>query len=103
MSGPVDLEMSPVVVGDEKDATRQTEAELSDDANTRPACFSNTAQELGFVFTATMAMAMGPFLTGAITVISSFVGRDLGMTTAQVTWLVAASSYVYTPPTSFIC
>jgi len=41
-----------------------------------------------------MAVAMSSFLTGSVTVMSSFVGRDLGMTTAEITWMNSASSYV---------
>lgn len=58
----------------------------------RPACFSSTIQEVLFVFTATMAIAMGSLLTGSITVVSSFIGRDLDMTTAEITWISSAST-----------
>jgi hypothetical protein len=60
--------------------------------NVRPACFKSTAQEVLFVLTATMAIATGSLLAGAITVISSYVGRDLHMTTAEITWITSASS-----------
>ncbi|KAK3700677.1 hypothetical protein LTR37_015866 [Vermiconidia calcicola] len=60
--------------------------------NVRPACFRSTVQEVLFVLTATMAIAMGAFLTGSITVISSFVGKDLNMTTAQITWISSSST-----------
>ncbi|KAF2797462.1 major facilitator superfamily MFS-1 [Melanomma pulvis-pyrius CBS 109.77] len=39
-----------------------------------------------------MAVAMSSFLVGSVTVISSFAGRDLNMTTAEITWMLAASS-----------
>ncbi|KAF2648578.1 major facilitator superfamily MFS-1 [Lophiostoma macrostomum CBS 122681] len=39
-----------------------------------------------------MAVAMSAFLTGALTVSSSFAGRDLNMTTAEITWMNSASS-----------
>ena len=42
--------------------------------NARPSCFNTTLQELLFVFTATMAIAMGALLTGSITVVSSYIG-----------------------------
>lgn len=58
----------------------------------RPACFSSTVQEILFVLTATMAIGMTSFLAGTVTVTSSFVGRSLGMTTAQITWMSSASS-----------
>ncbi|KAM0713666.1 hypothetical protein Q7P37_010628 [Cladosporium fusiforme] len=60
--------------------------------NRRPDCFSNTFQEVLFVLTCTMATAMPAYVTGMVTVISSFVGRDLNMTTAQITWLTSATS-----------
>jgi MFS family permease len=65
------------------------------DPNARPECFSSTIQEALFVVSVTMAVAMSSFLTGSVTVISSFVGRDLGMTTAEITWMNSASSYAY--------
>ena len=60
--------------------------------NARPACFRSTIQEILFVLTATMAIAMGSLLTGSITVISNFVGRDLKMTTAEITWITSSST-----------
>lgn len=60
--------------------------------NVRPECFSSTIQEVLFVLTATMAIAMGALLTGSVTVVSSFIGRDLGMTTAEITWISSATS-----------
>jgi hypothetical protein len=65
------------------------------DPNARPECFSSTFQEALFVLSVTMAVAMNSFLTGSVIVNSSFVGRDLGMTTAEITWLNSATSYVY--------
>lgn len=64
------------------------------DPNARPACFKSTFQECLFVLSVTMAVAMTSFLTGAITVMSSFAARDLGMTNAEVTWMNAAVSWV---------
>lgn len=58
----------------------------------RPACFKNTFQEVLFVLSATMAIGMTSFLIGAITVSSSFIGRDLDMSTAEITWISSASS-----------
>ena len=60
--------------------------------NVRPACFGSTVQEVLFVFTATMAIAMGAFLSGSITVVSSFIARDLDMTTAEISWPYSAST-----------
>lgn len=40
----------------------------------------------------TMAVAMSAFLTGTVTVCSTFAGRDLGMSNAEITWMTAATS-----------
>lgn len=58
----------------------------------RPACFKSTLHEVLFVVTCSMAIGLSSMAGGAITVISSFVGRDLGMSNAEITWLSAASS-----------
>jgi MFS family permease len=58
----------------------------------RPACFASTAQEVLFVLTATMAIAMSAIQSGSVTVTSSFIGRDLNMTTAEITWISSACS-----------
>jgi MFS family permease len=60
--------------------------------NRRPDCFNSTVQEVLFVLTCTMAIAMPAYVSGMITVISSFVGRDLDMTTAEITWLTSATA-----------
>jgi MFS family permease len=60
--------------------------------NRRPDCFNSTIQEVLFVLTCTMAIAMPAYVSGMITVISSFVGRDLNMTTAEITWLTSATA-----------
>jgi MFS family permease len=64
---------------------------MDDKYGARPACFKSTLQEVLFVVTATMTIGLSSMTGGAITVISSFVGRDLGMTNAEITWLSAAS------------
>jgi hypothetical protein len=69
-----------------------TPPSTSKDPNARPDCFRSTLQECLFVMSVTMAVAMTSFLTGSITVMSSFAGRDLGMTTAEITWMNAATS-----------
>ncbi|KAI4631286.1 hypothetical protein J4E83_002817 [Alternaria metachromatica] len=45
-----------------------------------------------FIASVTMAVAMTSFLTGSITVMSSFAARDLNMTNAEITWMNAATS-----------
>lgn len=82
-----------VVAFDEKNIAQAHVAPIVD-PEARPACFKSTVVEILFVLTATMAIAMGSFLGGSVTVITSFVGKDLGMTTAEITWISSASSYV---------
>ncbi|KAF1989118.1 aminotriazole resistance protein [Aulographum hederae CBS 113979] len=57
----------------------------------RPECFKSTIQEILFVITTTMAIAMTSFLLGAVTVITADVGEDLNMTTAEISWISASS------------
>ncbi|KAF2168005.1 hypothetical protein M409DRAFT_53340 [Zasmidium cellare ATCC 36951] len=96
--------MAGAQTGDEKSSTAQDAAspavanegmDLIEPVRTnsaRPACFKTTLQEVLFVLTATMAIAMTSFLAGSVTVASSFIGRSLDMTTAQITWISSASS-----------
>ncbi|KAF4632717.1 hypothetical protein G7Y89_g5403 [Cudoniella acicularis] len=58
----------------------------------RPECFSSTIQECLFVLTATMSIGMSSFLYGICTVITAPIGRDLQMTSAEITWINASSS-----------
>jgi hypothetical protein len=60
--------------------------------NARPECFRSTFQECLFVLSVTMAVAMTSFLSGSITVMSSFAGKDLNMTNSEITWMNAATS-----------
>ncbi|PYH40862.1 putative transporter [Aspergillus saccharolyticus JOP 1030-1] len=62
------------------------------DDEARPDVFSSTVQEILFVAVATMAIAMSSLVSGAVTVITAEVQNDLGMTTAQLTWLSGSSS-----------
>lgn len=77
---------------EEKSLGAPEELERVQTANARPACFSSTLQEVLFVLTATMAIAMNVWVSGTATVISSFVGRDLNMTTAEITWIASATT-----------
>ena len=72
------------------------------DPNSRPECFKSTFQEILFVATTTMAISMGSFTIGSNTVITSFIWQDLNMTSAQVTWIGASTSYVFSPPLSLL-
>lgn len=60
--------------------------------NGRPECFHSTIQELLFVLTATMAVSMTSFLAGLTMVITSSIGSDLHMNSAEITWISASSS-----------
>lgn len=61
-------------------------------AGDRPDCFNSTLQEILFVLTCTMAVSMTSFTVGAVIVITDQVGKDLGMSNAELTWISAASS-----------
>lgn len=58
----------------------------------RPACFRNTAQEVSFVAQATIAMASNPFLTGVTSTVTATIGRELGMTQGQISWIAASTT-----------
>jgi hypothetical protein len=73
--------------GDEHD-------EHEEGAGKRPACFSSTLQECLFVLTATMSIGMSSFLYGICTVITAPIGRTLNMSSAQITWISASSTFV---------
>jgi len=90
-------------VGNDGDTTPKSVAAVDEDAamdplhpvetnNVRPACFASTTQEVLFVLTATMAIAMSALFSGSVVVTSSFIGKDLNMTTAEVTWIASACS-----------
>ncbi|KAI9657955.1 MAG: hypothetical protein M1821_002612 [Bathelium mastoideum] len=75
-----------------REAIEEIERDSTSKLGERPECFKNTLQEVLFVLTTTMAIAMGSFVTGSVTVVSSFIGKDLNMTTAEITWITSASS-----------
>ncbi|KAK6065839.1 WD domain-containing protein [Seiridium cupressi] len=60
----------------------------------RPACFKNTFQEVSFVFQATVATATASFLTGVGMIVTASIGRDLGMTQSEISWITASTSLV---------
>ncbi|KAF4459173.1 major facilitator superfamily [Fusarium albosuccineum] len=62
------------------------------DLGARPRCFKNTFQEVAFVFMATIAMATNTFLTGSTVIVTAAIGRDLGMTQSQISWISAAAT-----------
>lgn len=64
---------------------------VRDDFGRRPDCFKSTFQEVSFVFQATMATATSSFLTGVCLIVTASIGRDLGMTQGQISWITAST------------
>lgn len=58
----------------------------------RPKCFSSTFQECLFVLTATMAIGQQSFFQGCIVGVTASIGKDLGMNSAEITWINAGAS-----------
>jgi MFS family permease len=58
----------------------------------RPACFTSTLQECLFVFQATTATATSSFFLGASAILTASIGRDLGMTQGEISWITASTS-----------
>ncbi|KAH8884833.1 hypothetical protein GQ53DRAFT_661204 [Thozetella sp. PMI_491] len=58
----------------------------------RPACFSNTPQEVAFVAQATIATATSSFFQGASAIITASIGRELGMSQGEITWITASTA-----------
>jgi hypothetical protein len=77
---------------DDNESAYTEDAQPVRNANSRPACFQSTVQEILFIAAATMAIGMSSMLAGSITVTSSFVGESLNMSTAEITWLYSSSS-----------
>lgn len=75
-------------------ATNSTTVPAPVDDEARPAVFSSTVQEILFLAVATMAIAMSSLTSGIVTVLTSQVQNDLGMSTAELTWLAGSSSCV---------
>ena len=75
-----------------EDGAIDGEEESPELRNARPAVFRSTAHEVLFIFTATMSVAMPSFLQGSTLVVSSFIKRDLDMTTSELTWMTASSA-----------
>ena len=64
----------------------------SDGFGQRPQCFRSTFQEILFVFMATIGMATNTFLVGATVIVTASVGKDLGMSQSQISWIGAATT-----------
>lgn len=70
---------------------------IENDFGDRPDCFKSTFQEVSFVFQATMATATSSFLTGVCLIVTASIGRDLGMTQGQISWITASTRYALFP------
>lgn len=68
---------------------------IKSDFGDRPDCFKSTFQEVSFVFQATMATATSSFLTGVCLIVTASIGRDLGMTQGQISWITASTRYAF--------
>jgi MFS family permease len=73
-------------------ATSPTSAVSNDNYGARPAIFKSTFQEVLFVLVATMAIGTNSMAAGSVTVITSYVGKELNMSTAEITWISASTS-----------
>ncbi|KAK8160291.1 major facilitator superfamily domain-containing protein [Phyllosticta citrichinensis] len=62
------------------------------DDNARPAIFSSIIQEILFVLIATLSNSMSVLAAGTVVVMTAIVKKELDMTTAEVTWIIGASS-----------
>lgn len=89
-SGGIEMQMVRITT---RTSTR-TDDEIANNEG-MPACFKSLFQEICCVLTTTMAVAMGALLGGAVTVVSAKIGKDLHMTTAELTWLPSSSAYVF--------
>ncbi|KAI9171079.1 MFS-type transporter [Paramyrothecium foliicola] len=90
MSTPADATTPP-----ELEAGHSTSPKNDSKANAigeRPACFRNTLQEVSFVFMATIGMATNTFLVGATVIVTAAIGKDLGMSQSQISWIGAATT-----------
>ncbi|KIV99075.1 uncharacterized protein PV09_09182 [Verruconis gallopava] len=93
MGESIDAKLERDVVNQRSpDSSPRTASVGSGRLGARPACFDSTIQEVLFVITCTMAIALSSMTAGVVSVITSFVGRDLNMTNAEITWISAASS-----------
>ena len=72
--------------------TSHQEDGASSDYGKRPACFRNTAQEVLFVLTTTVAVGMNSIFGGSILCMTNAIGEDLSMNAAEVTWLWAGQN-----------
>ncbi|KAJ4315221.1 hypothetical protein N0V84_008489 [Fusarium piperis] len=89
-----EAEKTPANVDDAQDVEGSggEEVKAVSGLGARPECFKNTFQEVAFVFMATIAMATNTFLTGSTVIVTAAIGKDLGMTQSQISWIAAAAT-----------
>ncbi|CAI6334017.1 unnamed protein product [Periconia digitata] len=80
------------VAAEAQSETGSTTPPTFSDPNARPDVFTSTLQECLCLLSCTLAVAMTSFLTGGVTVMSSFAARELNMTNAEITWMAASTS-----------
>lgn len=64
----------------------------SDPYGSRPECFNSLLQECLFVLTTTVAVGQSSIFSGAILCMTNYIGQDLNMTAAEVSWINAAQT-----------
>jgi len=69
-----------------------SKANWKDKFGTRPDCFTSTFQEMAFIFQATNATAASSFFQGATAIITVSIGKDLGMTQGEISWITASTA-----------
>jgi hypothetical protein len=82
----------PITMELEQHTETPDEGEGQRKSDARPEIFRSTAQEILFIFIATMSLAVPSFLQGSTLVVSFYIQRDLDMTTSQLTWMTASSA-----------
>jgi len=87
-----DLEKEVHISPEDGLATSTNSRKPNDNYGARPAVFKSTYQEVLFVLVATMAIGTSSMSAGSVTVITSYVGKELNMSTAQITWISASTS-----------
>lgn len=58
----------------------------------RPDCFKSTVQEALFALQSTVALGLTSLLTGATVILTASIGRELGMTQGEVSWISASAA-----------
>lgn len=73
-------------------STVTTPSEPINSYGARPAVFKSIFQEVLIVLIATMTIGTKSMAFGSIIVITSFVGKELKMSTAEIAWISASTS-----------